>query len=90
MIPGMTGNEAPCFGRPRAEGGKRKAVAPRRQGALDHPRGANDHHAKVLAVAVDAALSALGDAASVHLEPSPEEKRALAALGFRYLDDNVV
>jgi hypothetical protein len=53
-------------------------------------RGANDHHAKVLAVAVDAALSALGDAASVHLEPSPEEKRALAALGFRYLDDNVV
>lgn len=57
---------------------------------VDHPRGANDDHANVLAVAADAALGALPDAAGVDLEPSLEEKRALAALGFRFPDDNVV
>jgi hypothetical protein len=58
--------------------------------SVDHPRGAHDDNANVLAVAADAALTALANAASFYVEPSPEERRAVADLGFRFLDDNVV
>jgi hypothetical protein len=57
--------------------------------SVDHPRGTHDDHANVLAVAADAALRALANAVTLNLEPSPEERRAVAELGFRFPDENV-